>query len=57
MHMHSFRFPLPLHIEVFEQLLNLQDAQTLVFLFLVDGPMRGVKVDATPIPEAGVTGL
>ena len=56
-HMHSFRFPLPLHVEVFGQLLDLQDAQTLVFLFLVDGPVRSVEVDDTPIPEAGVTGL
>jgi hypothetical protein len=36
--------------------LNLQDVQTSVFLFLVDGPVQGVEVDATPIPEAGVTG-
>ena len=57
-HMHSFRFPLPLHVEVFGQLsIDLQDAQALVFLFLVDGPAQSVEVDATPIPEACVTGL
>jgi hypothetical protein len=55
--MHSLRFPLPLHVEVFGQLLDLQDAQTLVFLFLVCGPVWPVEVDATPIPEASVTGL
>ena len=56
-HMHSFQFPLSLHVGVLRQLLAQQDAQTLVFLLLTDGLALEVEVEARLRPKAGTTGL
>ena len=58
MHMHSFLFPLPLHVGVLGQPFALQDAHTFfVFVFWIDCPALDVEVDATPIPKAGAVSL